>query len=137
MNAGDLEAQSVFYCKTCKVQLKDSNAWYDHINGKKHNQMLGMSMIVEKVDVDRVRAKLAGLKRKTRDEDDEEGGGQKGNTIEEIQRRIELQEKEEEERAKNKRKKVKEAIVEEEIEFNEDDITAFGLPMDFGTSKKK
>ena len=134
MNAGDLEAQSVFYCKTCKVQLKDSNAWYDHINGKKHNQMLGMSMIVEKVDVDRVRAKLAGLKRKTRDE---EGGGQKGNTIEEIQRRIELQEKEEEERAKNKRKKVKEAIVEEEIEFNEDDITAFGLPMDFGTSKKK
>jgi hypothetical protein len=32
--------------------------------------MLGMSMIVEKVDVDRVRAKLAGLKRKTRDEDD-------------------------------------------------------------------
>ena len=137
MNAGDLEAQSVFYCKTCKVQLKDSNAWYDHINGKKHNQMLGMSMIVEKVDVDRVRAKLAGLKRKTRDEDDEEGGGQKGNTIEEIQRRIELQEKEEEERAKNKRKKVKEAIAEEEIEFNEDDITAFGLPMDFGTSKKK
>jgi len=137
VNAGDLEAQSVFYCKTCKVQLKDSNAWYDHINGKKHNQMLGMSMIVEKVDVDRVRAKLAGLKRKTRDEDDEEGGGQKGNTIEEIQRRIELQEKEEEERAKNKRKKVKEAIVEEEIEFNEDDITAFGLPMDFGTSKKK
>ena len=134
MNAGDLEAQSVFYCKTCKVQLKDSNAWYDHINGKKHNQMLGMSMIVEKVDVERVRAKLAGLKRKTRDE---EGGGQKGNTIEEIQRRIELQEKEEEERAKNKRKKVKEAIVEEEIEFNEDDITAFGLPMDFGTSKKK
>jgi len=124
----------VFYCKTCKVQLKDSNAWYDHINGKKHNQMLGMSMIVEKVDVDRVRAKLAGLKRKTRDEDDEEGGG---NTIQEIQRRIELQEKEEEERAKNKRKKVKEAIVEEEIEFNEDDITAFGLPMDFGTSKKK
>jgi len=137
VNAGDLEAQSVFYCKTCKVQLKDSNAWYDHINGKKHNQMLGMSMIVEKVDVDRVRAKLAGLKRKTRDEDDEEGGGQKGNTIEEIQRRIELQEKEEEERAKNKRKKVKEAIAEEEIEFNEDDITAFGLPMDFGTSKKK
>jgi U4/U6.U5 tri-snRNP component SNU23 len=134
VNAGDLEAQSVFYCKTCKVQLKDSNAWYDHINGKKHNQMLGMSMIVEKVDVERVRAKLAGLKRKTRDE---EGGGQKGNTIEEIQRRIELQEKEEEERAKNKRKKVKEAIVEEEIEFNEDDITAFGLPMDFGTSKKK
>lgn len=64
VNAGDLEAQSVFFCKTCKIQLKDSNAWYDHINGKKHNQMLGMSMVVERVSIDRVKAKLAGLKRK-------------------------------------------------------------------------
>ena len=45
------------------MQLKDSNAWYDHINGKKHNQMLGMSMVVERVGVDKVKAKLAGLKR--------------------------------------------------------------------------
>ena len=43
--------------------MKDSQAWYDHINGKKHNQMLGMSMVVEKVSVDRVKARLAGLKR--------------------------------------------------------------------------
>lgn len=64
-NAGDLESQSVFYCKVCKVQLKDSNAWFDHINGKKHNQMLGMTMVVERVTVDRVKEKLAGLKRKT------------------------------------------------------------------------
>ena len=63
-NAQDVEAQSVFYCKTCKVQLKDSNAWYDHINGKKHNQMLGMSMVVERVTIDRIKEKLAGLKRK-------------------------------------------------------------------------
>ena len=41
--------------------MKDSQAWYDHINGKKHNQMLGMSMVVEKVSVDRVKARLAGL----------------------------------------------------------------------------
>jgi Zinc-finger double-stranded RNA-binding len=63
VNAGDVESQSVFFCKVCKVQLKDSNAWYDHINGKKHNQMLGMSMVVERVGVDKVREKLAGLKR--------------------------------------------------------------------------
>lgn len=53
-NAGDVEAQSVFFCKVCKVQLKDSNAWFDHINGKKHNQMKGMSMVVERVTLDRV-----------------------------------------------------------------------------------
>ena len=60
----DLESSSAFYCKTCKAQLKDSQTWYDHINGKNHNKMLGMSMIVEKVSLDKVKAKLAGLKRK-------------------------------------------------------------------------
>ena len=60
----DMKAENVFafYCSTCKCGLKDSQAWYDHINGKKHNQMLGMSMIVEKVSVDRVKAKLESLK---------------------------------------------------------------------------
>ena len=38
---------------------------------------------------------------------------------------------------KNKRRKGKEVRVEEEVEFDEDDISAFGLPMDFGSSKKK
>ena len=42
-----LEAYA-FFCKTCKCGLKDSQAWYDHINGKKHNQMLGMNMVVER-----------------------------------------------------------------------------------------
>ena len=49
---------SAFYCDLCKCALKDSTAWYDHINGKKHNRMKGMSMIVEKVEVDRVRERL-------------------------------------------------------------------------------
>ena len=53
----------------CKVQLKDSNAWYDHINGKKHNQMLGMSMVVERVGVDKIKEKLAGLKRKAHEDE--------------------------------------------------------------------
>ena len=57
-------ATSAFYCDSCKCSLKDSQAWFDHINGKKHNQLLGMSMIVEKVSVDRVKAKLALLSQK-------------------------------------------------------------------------
>ncbi len=59
------EEASAFYCELCKCSLKDSTAWYDHINGKKHNRLKGMSMIVERVDVDRVRAKLDSLKKKT------------------------------------------------------------------------
>ena len=59
-----MKAENVFafYCDKCKCGLKDSQAWYDHINGKKHNQILGMSMIVEKVSVDKVKAKLESLK---------------------------------------------------------------------------
>ncbi|TNV85083.1 hypothetical protein FGO68_gene8458 [Halteria grandinella] len=131
-NASDLESQSVFFCKTCKVQLKDSNAWYDHINGKKHNQMLGMSMVVERVTVDRVKEKLAGLKRKQ-----ESSVGVA--SIEEIQRRIEEKEREDAQRQGNKRKRVEKAaaaVVEEEYGVDEEDISAFGLPMGFGSTKK-
>lgn len=125
-NAADLEAQSVFYCKTCKVQLKDSVAYFDHINGKKHNQMLGMSMIVERVTPDRVRAKLAGLKRKTAEATVD--------SIEDIQRRIEEQEKQDSEKVK--RRKLKEEPKQMLEEFDEEDISAFGLPRDFESKKK-
>ena len=57
-----IEEVSAFYCELCKCALKDSTAWYDHINGKKHNRLKGMSMIVERVEVDRVKAKLESLK---------------------------------------------------------------------------
>lgn len=57
-----VEDVSAFYCDLCKCALKDSQAWIDHINGKKHNRLKGMSMVVERIDdVDRVRAKLASL----------------------------------------------------------------------------
>ena len=93
-------------------------------------------MIVERVTVDRVREKLAGLKRQRVEHVPE--------TIEEIQKRIEEQEKEEAERAKIKKRKIKEGdhvhngrdIKEEEFEFDEEQITAFGIPLEFGSSKK-
>ena len=68
MTAGDekeqKESTSHFYCDTCSCSLKDSQAWFDHLNGRKHNRLLGMTMVVERVTLDRVKARLAGLKRK-------------------------------------------------------------------------
>jgi U4/U6.U5 tri-snRNP component SNU23 len=49
----------------CNSSLKDNQAYLDHINGKRHNKMLGVSMKVEKVDVDSVRTKLLNMKRKS------------------------------------------------------------------------
>ena len=50
-----------------------------------------------------------------------------------------MKEKEEEEKLKAKRRKVKEhePVIEEEVDFDEEEITAFGLPMDFGSTKKR
>lgn len=63
-----VEEVSAFYCELCKCALKDSTAWYDHINGKKHNRLKGMSMIVERVEVDRVKAKLESLKSRKKEQ---------------------------------------------------------------------
>ena len=58
------ETEKIFYCAKCEVQLRDSSSYLEHINGKQHNKNLGMSMVVERVGIDKVRERLAGLKRK-------------------------------------------------------------------------
>lgn len=40
----DGQGTSGFYCKVCDCTLKDSSAYYDHLNGKKHNRNLGISL---------------------------------------------------------------------------------------------
>ncbi|KAL4494127.1 hypothetical protein ABPG72_016083 [Tetrahymena utriculariae] len=52
-----------FYCQLCDTHVWDSNAWLDHINGKKHNRLLGMNNKVEKVGIDQIKAKLESLKK--------------------------------------------------------------------------
>jgi U4/U6.U5 tri-snRNP component SNU23 len=57
----------VFYCKTCDATLYDNTAYIDHLNGKRHNKLLGMSLRVEKVELSKVKEKLLSLKRKAPD----------------------------------------------------------------------
>ena len=66
-DAGEKGPSSLFFCKSCNVHLKDSQAYIDHINGKNHYKALGMSMVVERVGLDRVKERLAGLKRRKDD----------------------------------------------------------------------
>ena len=43
--------------------MKDSQSFVDHLNGKKHNRNLGMSMYVEKKNLSAVQKKLLELKK--------------------------------------------------------------------------
>ena len=52
-----------YYCEVCACLLKDSVAYLDHINGKRHQRALGYSMRVERVDVDTVKSRLENIKR--------------------------------------------------------------------------
>uniref|UniRef100_A0A3B0MVJ4 Zinc-finger of C2H2 type/Zinc-finger double-stranded RNA-binding, putative n=1 Tax=Theileria annulata TaxID=5874 RepID=A0A3B0MVJ4_THEAN len=58
---GPKSKQGGFFCKTCNCLLKDSQSYLDHLNGKKHNRLLGMTMRVEKVSAKTVADKLRRL----------------------------------------------------------------------------
>lgn len=47
-----------YYCKVCECHLRDSANYLAHINGRKHNRMLGMSMRAERSTLGEVRARL-------------------------------------------------------------------------------
>lgn len=51
-------------CTVCNCMLKDSNAYLDHINGRRHLKKLGFSMRVERSTETDLQSKLDELKRK-------------------------------------------------------------------------
>jgi len=53
--------QGGYWCEVCECLIKDSQAYLDHINGKKHNRLLGMTMRVERVTSEQVRQRLQQL----------------------------------------------------------------------------
>ncbi|GJQ15391.1 hypothetical protein GpartN1_g7182.t1 [Galdieria partita] len=55
------DKNSGFYCEICKVLQKDSNAYLNHLNSRIHQKNLGMSLRVERVNVESVKSRIEKL----------------------------------------------------------------------------
>lgn len=54
-----------YRCEICNWVAKDSSAYLTHLNSIEHNRMAGNTMKVKKASVNKVRERLAALKRKS------------------------------------------------------------------------
>mmetsp|Transcript_22398 Transcript_22398/g.33374 ORF Transcript_22398/g.33374 Transcript_22398/m.33374 type:complete len:206 (-) Transcript_22398:156-773(-) len=128
-STGALSEQGGYYCATCECLLKDSSTYLSHINGRRHQRRLGMTMRAERATLQEVRDRLQFHKRKREDAED---------SIKGVEARLKKYDAALKKKKKKKKKKAKEAekAAEEELTEEQKAMKAAGFSFAFGGSKK-
>ncbi|GAB5036296.1 c2h2 and c2hc zinc fingers superfamily protein [Nannochloropsis oceanica] len=124
--------QGGYWCDICQCLLKDSMAYLDHINGKKHQKALGFSMRVERVGVDRVKERLGALKRR---EEERRNAGPRESAIKIYERKLEEEgavKEQWKEARKEARRKITQRAAEDDGEGGQEEDDEMAAMMGFG-----
>lgn len=125
-----LSQQAGYFCSVCECVVKDSANYLDHINGKKHQRALGMSMRVERASLQQVQQRFDILKKRK-----DTGGFTEQDFDERILKQQEEEEERKRQRRERKKEKKKEKTTEEEPELDPDVAAMMGFG-GFRSSKK-